>query len=106
MDAESKLVDAAYRKIKILEARLLSVNNKSKDDIKLDGLLPSKAIVLYYNLLGDAYMDLKGSKNMPSNADIIERCLQAYETGVSCAAKELDIWDRKYYDYDASLIKQ
>lgn len=95
MDVESKMVNSAYAKINVLEARLLSVNSQRKDGIKLDGLFPNKAVVLYYNLLGDAYMNLKQATSMSSNEDVVERCLQAYESGVSCAAKELDIWDRK-----------
>lgn len=98
MDIESKSADAAYSKIKILESRLASIKNKSNDGFASEGLFPSKAVALYYNLLGTAYMELSGIKatSISSSTDIEERCLQAHQSAVNWAADDLEIWDRKF----------
>jgi hypothetical protein len=86
--------------IHLLEKRLSTTTHNQAPLDEIKGLLPSKGVSLYFFLLGDAYLKLYNLKDAPAvtsyGLNVADRCLEAFESGVSVASNCLEIVDRKF----------
>ena len=89
--------EATLKKIEILEQRLAQAKNSETSNDDLKGLFSDQGVCLYYYLLGDSYLALHSlsMSKIVNGVDASERCLQAFESGVSNSANSLEIVDRK-----------
>mmetsp|Transcript_11163 Transcript_11163/g.24795 ORF Transcript_11163/g.24795 Transcript_11163/m.24795 type:complete len:503 (-) Transcript_11163:51-1559(-) len=98
--------------IHLLEQRLSTTGHHQAPLDEIKGLLPSRGVCLYFFLLGDAYLKLHNLKDAPAvtsyGLKVADRCLEAFESGVSVASNCLEIVDPLrllcIYSWCSSLI--